>query len=207
MSGPMQQLNSKCHATDHSCPCLAQVDLWWPPARRERSSGLLLCSSHSLILFFTLRFQFTFLILCGLGPEGVGISGGKGYCLRLKVVSGLSGYLELLLSLQGLLWFSPGLQLDMLLLFSCQVMSYSLQPHGLQHTRLPCPSLSPVSSLKFLSIESMVLSNHPIVCCPFSFYLQSCPASGSFPVSWLSASDGSVGALASASILPMNIQG
>ena len=86
-------------------------------------------------------------------------------------------------------------------------MSYSLQPHGLQHTRLPCPSLSPVSSLKFLSIESMVLSNHPIVCCPFSFYLQSCPASGSFPVSWLSASDGSVGALASASILPMNIQG
>ena len=31
----------------------------------------------------------------------------------------------------------------MLLLFSCSVVSYSLLPHGLQQTRLPCPSLSP----------------------------------------------------------------
>ena len=30
-----------------------------------------------------------------------------------------------------------------MLLFSCSVMSASLPPHGLQHTRLPCPSLSP----------------------------------------------------------------
>ena len=31
----------------------------------------------------------------------------------------------------------------LLLLFSCSVMSNSLRPHGLQHARLPCPSLSP----------------------------------------------------------------
>ena len=35
---------------------------------------------------------------------------------------------------------SPG---QMQLLFSCSVVSDSLQPHGLKHTRLPCPSLSP----------------------------------------------------------------
>ena len=42
-------------------------------------------------------------------------------------------------------------------------MSDSLQPHGLQHARLPCPSLSP-SLLKFTSIELVMLSNHFILC-------------------------------------------
>ena len=46
-------------------------------------------------------------------------------------------------------------------------MSKSLSPHGLQHTRLPCPSLSPgVSSKTSLSIESMMPSTHLILCCP-----------------------------------------
>ena len=45
-------------------------------------------------------------------------------------------------------------------------MSNSLQPHGLQHIRLPCPPLSPgVCSL--MSIESVMPSNHLILCCPF----------------------------------------
>ena len=44
---------------------------------------------------------------------------------------------------------------------SCQI----LRPHGLQHTRLPCPSLSP-SLLKLVSIESVMPSNHLILCCP-----------------------------------------
>ena len=44
-------------------------------------------------------------------------------------------------------------------------MSDSLQAHGLQHTRLPCPQLSPrVCSL--MSIESMMPSNHLILCHP-----------------------------------------
>ena len=46
-------------------------------------------------------------------------------------------------------------------------MSKSLSPHGLQHTRLPCPSLSPgVSSKTSLSIESMMPSTHLILCRP-----------------------------------------
>ena len=45
-------------------------------------------------------------------------------------------------------------------------MSDSLQPHGLQHTRLSCLSLSLGSSLKLMSIESVMSSNHHILCYP-----------------------------------------
>ena len=62
------------------------------------------------------------------------------------------------------------------------------------------------SLLKFMSIELAMLSNHLILCCPLSC-LQSSPASGSFPMSRLFASGGqSIGASASALVLPMNIQ-
>ena len=44
-------------------------------------------------------------------------------------------------------------------------MSNSLQPHGLQHSRLPCPSSTPKSLLKLLPIELVILSNHLILCC------------------------------------------
>ena len=44
-------------------------------------------------------------------------------------------------------------------------MSDCLQPYRLQYTRLPCPSLSP-SLLKLVSIESMMPSNHLILCRP-----------------------------------------
>ena len=88
---------------------------------------------------------------------------------------------------------------------SRSVVSDSLQPDGLQHTRLPCPSLTPR-----VSSNSCPLSRwcHPTISCsviPFSC-LQSFPASGSFPMTQLFASSGqSIGA--SASVLPMNIQG
>ena len=49
--------------------------------------------------------------------------------------------------------------------FSCSVISNSLQPHGLQHTRLPCPSPTQ-SMLKLMSIESVMPSNHLILCHP-----------------------------------------
>ena len=59
---------------------------------------------------------------------------------------------------------------------------------------------------KFMSIASVMPSNHLILCVTlFSFCLQSFPASGSFPMSWLFSSGGqSTGA--SASVLPMSIQ-
>ena len=94
----------------------------------------------------------------------------------------------------------------LLLLVSHSVLSNSLQLHGLQHTRLPCPSLSPrvcsnscpLGQWCHPTISSSVI---PFFSCPPSF-----PASGSFPVSPLFASRGH-SIRASASILPMNIWG
>ena len=91
--------------------------------------------------------------------------------------------------------------------FSCSVMSDSLQPHGLQHARLPCPSPTPG-----VYSNSCPLSRwcHPIISSsviPFSSCHQSFPASGSFQMNQLFASGSqSIGASASASVLPMNIQ-
>ena len=93
------------------------------------------------------------------------------------------------------------------LLFSCSVVSNSLWLHGLQHARLPCPS--PPSGAFSNSCPSSWWS-HPTISSsvvPFSC-LQSFSASGSFPVSWLFTSGVQrIGASASASVLPMNIQG
>ena len=73
-----------------------------------------------------------------------------------------------------------------LLLFSCSVMSDSLPPHGLQHTSLPCPSLSPR-----VGSNSCPLSQwcHPTISSsvtPFSSCPQSFPASGFF-FQWVSS--------------------
>ena len=82
-------------------------------------------------------------------------------------------------------------------------MSHSLQ---VDSSTPRCSVLHQVSLLKFMSIESVMPCNHLILCHPFSSRLQSFPASGSFPMSGLFASGGSsIGA--SASVLPMNIQG
>ena len=92
--------------------------------------------------------------------------------------------------------------------FSQSVMSDSATPW----TAACQASLSITSSgslLKLVSIESVILSNHPILpfAAPFSSCPQSFPALGSFPVSQLFASSAhSTGASASASVLPMNIQ-
>ena len=71
-------------------------------------------------------------------------------------------------------------------------------------------SLSITSSqslLKFMSIESVMPSNHLILCHPISSCLQCFPASGSFQMSQFFTSGGqSIGVSASASVLPMNIQ-
>ena len=91
--------------------------------------------------------------------------------------------------------------------FSCSVMSDTLWPHGLQHNRLPCPSPThrahsnscPLSQWCSSTISSSVVFFYSCV--------QSFPASGSFPMSQFFASGGqSIGAWASASVLPMSIQ-
>ena len=86
-------------------------------------------------------------------------------------------------------------------------MSDSWQPRGLQHARPPCPSPTPG-----VYPNSCPLSRwgHPAVSSsvvPFSSCLQSFPASGSFPMSQLSASGGqSIEVSASISVLPVNTQ-
>ena len=97
-----------------------------------------------------------------------------------------------------------------LLLFGRSVVSNSLQPHGLQHSRHPCPSLSPGVCSNSYPLSQWHHSTVSSSATPFSFCLQSFPASGSFLISQLFASGGqSIGASASASasVLPMNIQG
>ena len=91
--------------------------------------------------------------------------------------------------------------------FSHSVVSDSLWSHGLQHTRLPCPSPTPT-----VYSNSCPLSRwcHPTISSSvalFSSCLQSFPVSGSFQISQFFASGGwSIGVSASTSVLPMNIQ-
>ena len=91
--------------------------------------------------------------------------------------------------------------------FSCSVMSNSLWPHRLQHTRPPCPSPTPgvhpnscpLSRWCHPTISSSVVPFYP---CPQSF-----PTSRSFQMSQLFTSGGqSIGVSASTSVLPMNTQ-
>ena len=91
--------------------------------------------------------------------------------------------------------------------FNCSIVSDSLRPHGLEHTRPPCPSSTPgVYPNSYPSswwchptISSSVI--------PFSSCPQFFPASESFPMSqFFTSSDQSTGVSASASVLPMNIQ-
>ena len=78
-------------------------------------------------------------------------------------------------------------------------MSDSLQPHGLQHPRLPCPSPTPGVYPTYVRWVSDAITISSSVA-PFSSCLQSFPASGSFPVTQFFALGGqSIGLSASAS--------
>ena len=109
---------------------------------------------------------------------------------------------KIALTMQGLLWLYMNFQWVQ---FSHSVVSDSLWPHGLQYTRLPCPSPTlracsnscPSSQWCHTTISSSVT----LFSCPQSF-----PASGSFSMSQVFASgDQSIGV--SASVVAMNIQG
>ena len=117
--------------------------------------------------------------------------------------------------------FSVSFVCTTLFLFSCSLILYigtlssvqslcyvSLQPHGRQHTRLPCPSPTPrACSNSCASSWWCHPTISPSVISKGSPCLQSFPASGSFPLSQSFASgDQSIGVSPSASVLPMNIQ-
>ena len=89
-------------------------------------------------------------------------------------------------------------------------MSYSFRPHGLQHPKPPCLSLSPKVFSNSCPLSQWCHATTSSSATLFSFCLQSFLALGSFPMSRLFISDGQssgASAPASASVLPMSIQG
>ena len=88
-----------------------------------------------------------------------------------------------------------------------RVVSDSLQPHGLQQARLPCPSPTPRVYSNSCLIMLVMPPKDLILCHPLFLLPQSFPASESFQMSQFFTSGGqNTGVSASTSILPMNIQ-
>ena len=91
--------------------------------------------------------------------------------------------------------------------FSRSVVSDSLWPHGLQHARPPCQSPTPGSYSNSCPLSRWC---HPTISSfvvPFSFHLQSFPASGSLQTGqFFTSGSQSTGIWALASVLPMNTQ-
>ena len=112
----------------------------------------------------------------------------------------------LILALDHLTSFPSKLQLfSTLLLSSWSVMSDSLWPHDCSTPGFPVlRHLLEFARTHVCWVSDAIQPSHPVI--PFSSCLQSFPASGSFPMCWLFTSGGqSIGALTSASVLPMDI--
>ena len=112
-----------------------------------------------------------------------------------------------MVSLRAAALYEENMKTGSLVQFSCSVVSDSLQPHGLQHARPPCPSPTPGVYPNSSPLRRWC---HPTISpsiIPFSSCLQSFPASGSFPMSQLFTSGGqSIGVSASTSVLPVKTQ-
>ena len=104
----------------------------------------------------------------------------------------------------------PGPVLSLSLQFSHSVVSNSLRPHGLKHPGFPVCHQLPEPAHTHVYLVGWMVGYHPTISSsviPFSSFLQSFPASGSFQMSQLFASGGqSIGVSASASVLLMYIQ-
>ena len=95
----------------------------------------------------------------------------------------------------------------LVVLFCHSVVSHCLQPHELQHARLPCPSPSPGACSNSCPFSGWCLPTVSSSGIPFFSYLWSFPASGCFQMSQLFTLGGkSIGASASASVPSMHIQ-
>ena len=96
------------------------------------------------------------------------------------------------------------LQFSSVQLLSCVCL---IGPHELQYSQLPCPSPTPGACSNSCPLSPWCQPTISSSVIPFSSCPQSFPASGSFPMSQLfSSGSQSIGASASASVLPMNIQ-
>ena len=117
-----------------------------------------------------------------------------------KVLKNKSVRIKWLMVIDLIKWFSS-------VQFTHSIMSNSLWPQDLQHTRPPCPSPTPRAysdSCPWSRWYHPTISSSVIA---LSSHLQSFPVSGSFPMSQFFASGGqSIGVSASVSVLPMNTQ-
>ena len=100
----------------------------------------------------------------------------KSWIKRFKGVSNISYRKYYSTCKISTLWFSS-------LHFSCSVMFDSLQPHGLQHARLPCPSPTPRACSNSYSLRQCWHSTISSSEVHFSSCLQFSTATGSLPVS------------------------
>ena len=118
---------------------------------------------------------------------------------------GIWGRMDTCICMAESLRYSPKTMISVQ--FSRSVVSPSLQPHGLQQARPPCPSPTPGAYSNSCPLNQWC---HPTISSsviPFSSCPQSFPASGSFQMSQLFTSAvQSIGVSTSASVLPMNIQ-
>ena len=129
--------------------------------------------------------------------------------ILLTLVASSFVYWHILKQILGVMTFQSEIILVILNWHFVQTWScvWLLWPHGLQHAWLPCPPLSPTVCSNSRPLSQWYYLNIPSSAALFISCLQSFPASGSFPMSCLFASGGlSIGASASASVLPMNIQ-
>ena len=105
-----------------------------------------------------------------------------------------------------ILWLQTTKKLDC----CCSITQSCPTLHDPVHCRMPGFPVLTISQslLKFMSIESVIPSNHFILCCPLLLLPSIFPSIRSFSMSWLLASGGQrIGASASASLFLMNIQG
>ena len=143
-------------------------------------SSLTLFSRSSIVLHFTFKFVYLF--------------------FQLAIITPCKPHW---------LWYCHCAKLDYhsSVQFSSSVVSDSLWTHGLHHTRLPCPPPTPRAGSNSCPLSRWC---HPTISsfiAPFSSCLQSFPASGSSLMSQFFTLVGqSIGASASAAVLPMNIQ-
>ena len=167
------------------------------------------------LYFLTSQFKLTlWLIFFSQTKKGKGHGGGRGRIIEsccfiitpVHILSSINLYCLATLTFRCD-WFYF---LTVVVVFSHSVMFNFLGPHGLQHTRPLCLSPHPEVP-KFMFIASVMPSSHLILWCPLLLLPSFCwsfPASGAFPMSQLFASeDQFIGVSASASVLPMSIQG
>ena len=124
-----------------------------------------------------------------------------------RILSTTSLPLSCLLVWSPYSWHYLELLISQLAQLHRSAVSSSFRPHGQQHTRLPCPSPTPGVYSNSCPLSWWCRPTISSSAIPFSFYLQSFPTSGSFPVSQFFTLGGqSIGVSASASVLQMNIQ-